>query len=101
LNNIICEVSRHFRNKKNEYLKERISKLKMNSKYKNIRDLYRVKNKFMKHYQTRSKLDKGEYGDLTADSQNILNMWLIYFSLFFNSLSGGWSPTGSTQHGGD
>jgi hypothetical protein len=60
LNNRICGVSRHFRNKKNQYLKERISKLKINSKYKNIRDLYRVINKFMKRYQTRSKLKKAK-----------------------------------------
>jgi hypothetical protein len=36
LNNISCEVSRHFRNKKEEYLKGKIS-----SKSKNIRDLCR------------------------------------------------------------
>jgi hypothetical protein len=37
LNNVRCETSRHFRNKKWEYLKD--SELTMNSKNKNIRDL--------------------------------------------------------------
>jgi hypothetical protein len=36
LNNIICEVSRHFRNKKKECLKAKISKIAINSKNKNI-----------------------------------------------------------------
>jgi hypothetical protein len=35
------ESSRYFRNKKREYLKEKINELAMNSNNKNIRDLYR------------------------------------------------------------
>jgi hypothetical protein len=35
------EASRYFRNKKREYLKDKINKLATNSKNKNIRDLYR------------------------------------------------------------
>jgi hypothetical protein len=38
LNNVRVEASRHFRNKKKEYLKAKINKLKTNSKNKNIRD---------------------------------------------------------------
>ncbi|PNF29460.1 hypothetical protein B7P43_G04566 [Cryptotermes secundus] len=41
LNNIRRETSRHFRNKKREYLKDKIDELAMNNKNKNIRDLYR------------------------------------------------------------
>jgi hypothetical protein len=41
LNNARCEASRHFRNKKREHLKGKINELAMNSKNKNIRDLYR------------------------------------------------------------
>jgi hypothetical protein len=41
LNNIRCEVSRHFRNKKQVYLKDKMNELAMNSKSKNIGDLYR------------------------------------------------------------
>jgi hypothetical protein len=36
LNNIRHKASRHFRNKKREYLKDKINKLAMNSKNKNI-----------------------------------------------------------------
>jgi hypothetical protein len=35
------EGSRYFRNKKREYLKDKINELATNSKNKNIRDLYR------------------------------------------------------------
>jgi hypothetical protein len=41
LNNIRHETSRHFGNKKKEYLKDRINELATNSKNKNIRDLNR------------------------------------------------------------
>jgi hypothetical protein len=40
------EASRNFRNRKREYLKDRINELAMNSKNVNIRDLYRRINKF-------------------------------------------------------
>jgi hypothetical protein len=54
LHNIRCEASWHFRNRKREYLKDRIDKLAMNSKNKNIRDLYRGINDFKMGYQPRS-----------------------------------------------
>jgi 5-methylcytosine-specific restriction endonuclease McrBC GTP-binding regulatory subunit McrB len=41
LNNIRREAGRHFRNKKREYLKDKINEVASNSKNKNIRDLYR------------------------------------------------------------
>jgi hypothetical protein len=41
LNNVRHEASRYFRNKKREYVKDKINELAMNSKNKNIRDLYR------------------------------------------------------------
>jgi hypothetical protein len=37
-NSIRRETSRHFKNKEMEYLKDKINKLAMNSKKKNIRD---------------------------------------------------------------
>jgi hypothetical protein len=46
LNNVTCVASRHFRNKKKEYLKARINELEIKSKMKNIRDLYRGINDF-------------------------------------------------------
>jgi hypothetical protein len=50
------EASRHFRNKKREYLKDKINKLEWNSKNRNIRDLYRGINEFKKSYQPRTNL---------------------------------------------
>jgi hypothetical protein len=41
LNNVRIEACRHIRNKKKEYLKDKINELARNSKNKNIRDLYR------------------------------------------------------------
>jgi hypothetical protein len=41
LNNVRREASRRFRNKKREYLKDKINELTMNSENKNIRDPYR------------------------------------------------------------
>ncbi|PNF30898.1 hypothetical protein B7P43_G05207 [Cryptotermes secundus] len=84
LNNIRCETSRHFRNKKREYLKDKIDELAMNSKNKNIRDLYRGINDFKRGYQPSSNLVKDENGDLLADSHNILNRWRNYFSQLLN-----------------
>jgi hypothetical protein len=39
LKNLRCETSRTFRNKKREYLKDKINELETNKKNKNIRDL--------------------------------------------------------------
>jgi len=47
------EASRHFRNKKKEYMKAKIDELETNSKITNIRDLYRGINDFKKGYQPR------------------------------------------------
>jgi len=44
LNNVRCEVSRHFKNKNKEYLKAKINELETYNKIKNIRDLYRSIN---------------------------------------------------------
>jgi hypothetical protein len=52
LSNVRRESWRHFRNKKREYLKDKINELESNSKNKTVRDLYRGINKFMKGYQS-------------------------------------------------
>jgi hypothetical protein len=41
LNNVRCEASRYFRNRKGEHLKDKINELATYSKNKNIRDLFR------------------------------------------------------------
>jgi hypothetical protein len=78
------EASRYFRNKKREYLKDRINELAMNSRNKNIKDLYRGINEFKMGYQPSNNLVKDENGDLLADSHNILNRWKNYFSQLLN-----------------
>jgi hypothetical protein len=52
------EASRHFRNKKREYLKGKINELATNSKNKNIRHLYRGINEYKRAYKPRSSLVK-------------------------------------------
>jgi hypothetical protein len=69
LNKVQCEASRHLRNKKKEYLKAKIDELEINSKMKNIRDLYRDIN-----------IVKDEKGDLVTDSHSILARWRNHFS---------------------
>ena len=68
LNSARREVSRHFRNKKKEYLGAKIEEHEANSKINNIRDLYRGINDFKKGYQPGCNIVKEEKGDLVADS---------------------------------
>jgi hypothetical protein len=79
LNNLRRENSKHFRNKNSQYLKDKINQLTTNSKKKNTTDLYRGINKFKMGYRPRINLVKNGYGELLADSHNILNMWKNYF----------------------
>jgi hypothetical protein len=84
LSDVRQEAIRHFRNKKREYLKDKINELESNSKNKNIRDLYRGINEFKKGYQPRTNLVKDKRGDLLADPDNILNRWKNYFCQLLN-----------------
>jgi hypothetical protein len=84
LSDVRQEASRHFRNKKREYLKDKINELELNSKNKNIRDLYRGINEFKKGYQPRTNLVKDESGDLLVDPHKILNRWKNYFCQLLN-----------------
>jgi hypothetical protein len=81
LSNVRLEASRRFRNKKKEYLKGKINELAMNSKNKNIRDLFRGINEFKRGYQPRSNLVKEKNGDLLANSNIIVNRLKSYFSV--------------------
>jgi hypothetical protein len=78
------EARRHFRNKKREYLKEKINEIELNSKNKNIRDLYRGITEFRKGYKPRTNLVKDEKGSLLADPQQILTRWKNYFCQLLN-----------------
>jgi hypothetical protein len=42
--NVRWEASRHYRNKKREYLKNKINQFEPSNMNKNIRDMYRVTN---------------------------------------------------------
>jgi hypothetical protein len=84
LSDIRREASRHFGNKKREYLKDKINELESNSKNKNIRDLYRGLNDFKKGYQSRTNLVKDDRGDLVADPHKIFNRWKNYFCQLLN-----------------
>jgi len=57
LNHVRCKASRHFRNKKKEYLKAKIDDRQTNSKIKNIRGVCRAISDFKKGYQPR--INKG------------------------------------------
>jgi len=72
LNNVRYEASRHFRNKKKEYMKAKVDELETKSKTKNIRDLYRGLIDFEKDYQPRTNIVRYEKGDLFTDPQSIL-----------------------------
>jgi hypothetical protein len=84
LKNVRCKASGHFKNKKREYLRDKINELATSSKNKNIRDLYRGTNEFKRGYHPRNNLVKDENGDLLAYSQNILNRWKKYFPQLLN-----------------
>jgi hypothetical protein len=73
------EASRHFRNKKREYLKYKITEIELNSENKNIIDLCRRITEFKKGYQPKTNLIKDERGDLLADPQKMLTRWKNYF----------------------
>jgi hypothetical protein len=82
--NVRREASRHFRSKKREYLKDKITEIELNSKNKNIRDLYRGITEFKKGYQPKTNLVKDEKVDLVVDPKNILSRWKNYFRQLLN-----------------
>jgi len=80
LNNVRHEGSRHFRNKKKEYLKAKIEERKSNNEIKNMRDLYRSIIDFKKGYQPRTDTVEDEYQTYTP----LINTYpdvAVFFSL--------------------
>jgi hypothetical protein len=65
--------------KRGKYWKYEMNELVMNIKNKNIRDLCKEINEFMRGYQPRSNLVKVKSGDLLADSHNTLNRWRNWY----------------------
>jgi hypothetical protein len=70
-NNVRLEASRHFRNKRREYLEDKINELAKHSKNNDITYPYKGINKFKNSYESRSNFVKDENGDLLAGSHNI------------------------------
>jgi hypothetical protein len=70
LSNVRREASRHFRNKKREYLRDKINEIELNSKNKNIRDLYRGITEFKRSYQLKTNLVKDDRGNSCGYSKN-------------------------------
>jgi hypothetical protein len=84
LNNVRSQASRYFRNKKSEYLKDKINELALHSNNKNIRDMYSGIYELKRAYQARNKLVKDENGNLLADSHLTLKRWKNCFSQLLN-----------------
>jgi hypothetical protein len=74
------EASRHFRNKKEEYMKVKIDELETNIKITNVRDLYRDITDFKKGYQPRTNIVQDEKGDFVTGFHSILARWRNHFS---------------------
>jgi hypothetical protein len=79
LSNVRWEASRHFRNQKREYVKDKINKTELKSKNENMRDMYRGITEFKKGHQPNTDLVKDERRDLLADPQKMLTRWQNYF----------------------
>jgi hypothetical protein len=77
------EASRHFRNKKQEYLIDKI-KLESNRKNKKIGDMYRGITEFKEGYNPRTSLVKDERGNHRAHPHKTANRWKDYFCQVLN-----------------
>jgi hypothetical protein len=84
LRNVRRDASRRFRNKKREYLKDKLNETELNSKNKNIRDVYRDITELKNGYQRKTNLVKDERADLLAYPQKSLTRWKNYFCQLLN-----------------
>jgi len=84
MQNLWRDTSRIFRNKKREYLKDKINEIETNNKNKNIRDLYRGINEFKEGYQPVINIIKDENGNLLTDPQSVSNRWKNFFKQVLN-----------------
>jgi len=62
--------------------------LKLKTRFKKIRDLYRGSNAFKKGYQPRTNIVQDEKGDLVTDSHSILARERNLFYQLFNVYMG-------------
>ena len=71
IKNVRRVASRHFRNKKKEYLKAKIDELETYNMIRYNRDLYRSTSDFKMGFQLRTNIVKDEKGDLVTYSHSI------------------------------
>ena len=85
LNNVRREATRHFRNKKKEYLKTKIGELETNSKFKNIIDIYGC-NKYFKRVTSLELIQQGMRWVILLETATVfwLVRWRKSFSQLFN-----------------
>ena len=76
-------------------MKGKLSEIEINSKNKNIRDLYKGIKDFEKGYRARVNVIKNEIEAMLSDSNSILNRWKNYFSQLLNVHKG--SDVGEIQ----
>ena len=67
-------ATRGFRNKKREYITQKIREIEENGKTNNVRDLYKGVNSLRKCYQPRLGMIRNECGDLQADPTKIIGV---------------------------
>ena len=84
MNKVRRDASIYFRKQKKAYLEAKIEELGINSKIKNIRDMYMGISDFKNGYQPRTAIVKDEKGNLFADCYIILAKWMKYFSQLLN-----------------
>ncbi|PSN38709.1 hypothetical protein C0J52_19477 [Blattella germanica] len=78
------ETTRFLKNKKREYLKEKINDLEINARNRNIRELYLGIRIERKGFQARTNIITNENGDMLADAKSILNRWANYLNQLLN-----------------
>jgi len=83
LNNVRCEASRCFRNKKMEYLQAKVTNLKLTVTQR-ISHLYRGINDFKKGYQPRTNVIKDDKSDVVTGYHSIFAKWRNHFSHILN-----------------
>jgi hypothetical protein len=82
LNNVRREVSRHFRNKRREYLKTKLEELEIYVEVKNIKDLYRGISDFKMSYQHRTNIVKDEKSSTYSPSFLVYSPKYSYHKIY-------------------
>ena len=65
-------------------MKAKVNKLVENTKYQNIREMYKGINEFKMDYQTRAFAIKKHDDTIVADTTSILSKWEQFFSNVLN-----------------